>query len=168
MDPRKGGDLLCDALKQLDQPCTLLLFGEGILPLEESSHISVRRLGSLADDISLAMVYSAADVFVCPSREDNLPNTVAEALACGTPCAAFATNGLPDMIEHQKNGWLARPFDPADLAEGIRWLTGHPQRDQLRQAAREKAVSEYNMTVMGNRYMTLYEDVLKAVKDRDR
>jgi len=166
-DPRKGGDLLCDALKQLGQPCTLLLFGEGMLPLEGSSHISVRRLGSLADDMSLAMVYSAADVFVCPSREDNLPNTVAEALACGTPCAAFAINGVPDMIEHQRNGWLSRPFDSADLAEGIRWLTGHPQQDQLRRAAREKAVSEYSLTVMGDRYMALYEDVLKGVKDRN-
>lgn len=166
-DPRKGGDLLRDTLKQLNQPCTLLLFGEGVLPLEGCSHISVRQLGSLADDVSLAMVYSAADVFVCPSREDNLPNTVAEALACGTPCAAFAINGLPDMIEHQKNGWLSRPFDTADLAEGIRWLTRHPQQDQLRKAAREKAVSEYSMALMNNRYMALYEEVLKAAKDRD-
>ncbi len=161
-DPRKGGDLLCDALKKLEQPCTLLLFGQGMLSLENLSYISVRRLGSLADDISLAMAYSAADVFVCPSREDNLPNTVAEALACGTPCAAFAIHGLPDMIEHQRNGWLARPFDSADLAEGIRWLTRHPQPGQLRRAAREKAVSEYNLTKMSHRYMVLYEDVLKA------
>lgn len=161
-DPRKGADLLCDALKQLEQPYTLLLFGRGMLPLENFSHISVRRLGNLIDDISLAMVYSAADVFVCPSREDNLPNTVAEALACGTPCAAFAVNGLPDMIEHKKNGWLAQPFDTADLADGIRWLTRNPRQDQLRQAAREKAVSEYNLTKMSHRYMALYEDVLKA------
>jgi glycosyltransferase involved in cell wall biosynthesis len=160
-DPRKGGDLLCDALKQLGQPCTVLLFGEGRLPLEESSHIGVRRLGSLVDDMSLAMAYSAADVFVCPSREDNLPNTIAEALACGTPCAAFAINGVPDMIEHQKNGWLARPFDTADLAEGIRWLTKHTQHNELRRAAREKAVAEYSLSVMSQRYMALYEDILK-------
>ncbi len=161
-DPRKGGDLLCDALKKLDQPCTLLLFGEGRFPLEDFPHISVRRLGSLADDMSLAMVYSAAEVFVCPSREDNLPNTVAEALACGTPCAAFAINGIPDMIEHKRNGWLAQPFDPIDLAKGIQWLIGHPQQDQLRRAAREKAVSEYSMAVTANRYVALYEDLLKA------
>jgi glycosyltransferase involved in cell wall biosynthesis len=160
-DPRKGGDLLCDALKLLDRPCTLLVFGEGKLPLENASHITVCRLGWLADDISLALVYSAADVFVCPSREDNLPNTVAEALACGTPCAAFAINGLPDMIEHRKNGWLARPFDSAGLADGIRWLARHPQQDQLRRAARDKAVSEYSMALMEERYVTLYADLLK-------
>lgn len=160
-DPRKGGDLLCEALKRLDSPCTLFVFGQGKLPLENASHVTVRQFGSLADDISLAMVYSAADVFLCPSREDNLPNTVAEALACGTPCIAFDVNGLPDMIEHQKNGWLARPFDSADLAEGIRWLVRHPQPEQLRRSAREKAVSEYSMALMEERYVALYTDLLK-------
>lgn len=167
LDPRKGWDLLWDALQHIERPCTLLVFGEGKLSVEKVPHIIVRQLGRLTDDMSLALVYSAADVFVCPSREDNLPNTVAEALACGTPCAAFDINGLPDMIEHQKNGWLARPFDSADLAEGILWLTRHPQQDQLRRAAREKAVSEYSMAVMGNRYMALYSDLLKSVKNQN-
>jgi glycosyltransferase involved in cell wall biosynthesis len=166
-DPRKGLDLLCDALQRLERPCTLLVFGEGKVFVENAPHITVRQLGSFADDTSLALIYSAADVFVCPSREDNLPNTVAEALACGTPCAAFDINGLPDMIEHQKNGWLARPFDSSDLAGGILWLTRHPQQDQLRRAAREKAVSEYSMAVMGNRYKALYSDLLNSVKNRD-
>jgi len=126
MDPRKGGDLLREALRCFERSCTLLVFGKGQFIIEQSSHITVHQLGSFTDDLTLASVYSVADVFVCPSREDNLPNTVAEALACGTPCAAFAVNGLPDMIQHRKNGWLAKPFDSADLAEGIRWLTDHP------------------------------------------
>jgi len=161
-DPRKGWDLLHDALRRLERPCTLLAFGEGHVATDGAPHVTVRRLGHITDDAVLALVYSTADVFVCPSREDNLPNTVAEALACGTPGAAFAVNGLPDMIEHRKNGWLAKPFDSADLAEGIRWLVEHPQPDQLRDAAREKAVSEYSLSVMGDRYMALYEDVRKS------
>jgi glycosyltransferase involved in cell wall biosynthesis len=163
-DPRKGWDLLCAALRGLEGPYTLLVFGQGNAYVENAPHITVCQLGSFADDQSLALIYSAADVYVCPSREDNLPNTVAEALACGTPCAAFAINGLSDMIEHQKNGWLAKPFDSAELAEGIRWLAEHPQPDHLRQAARGKAVSDYSMTVMGDRYMALYEDVRKTAK----
>ena len=115
--------------------------------------------------MSLALLYSAADVFVCPSREDNLPNTVAEALACGTPCAAFNVNGLPDMIEHRKNGWLARPFDPGDLAEGIRWLTGHSHQEELRREARKKAVEKYNLTAMEARYVALYADVLRGRRE---
>jgi len=162
-DPRKGWDLLCDVLQRLERQYTLLVFGKGKLCLENASHITLLQVGSLADDMSLALMYSAADVFLCPSREDNLPNTVAEALACGTPCVAFDVNGLPDMIEHQKNGWLARPFNSDDLAEGILWLTGHPHQNQLRRAAREKAVSEYSINAMANRYMALYSDLLERV-----
>ncbi|MCM3901724.1 MAG: glycosyltransferase [Pyrinomonadaceae bacterium] len=165
-DPRKGWDLLCDAMQRLERPYTLLVFGDGKLCLENAPHITVRHLGSLTDDVSLALMYSAADVFMCPSREDNLPNTVAEALACGTPCVAFDINGLPEMIEHQKNGWLARPFDSADLAEGILWVTRHSQQDKLRKAAREKAISEYSMAVMGDRYIALYSDLLKSATNQ--
>jgi glycosyltransferase involved in cell wall biosynthesis len=160
-DPRKGGDLLCDTLSRFGIPCILLTFGEGQLPLENLSHVTVRPLGSLADNMSLSMAYSAADAFLCSSREDNLPNTVAEALACGTPCIAFSIGGLPEMIEHRKNGWLAQPYDTADFAEGIRWLVTHAQPDQLRRAAREKAVSEYSTSVMEERYSALYNDLLK-------
>lgn len=166
-DPRKGWDLLCAALRGLEGPYTLLVFGQGNACIENAPHVTVCQLGSFDDDQSLALIYSAADVYVCPSREDNLPNTVAEALACGTPCAAFAINGLPDMIEHQKNGWLAKPFDSADLAEGIDWLIQYSDQDQLRRAARGKAVSDYSLTVMSNRYMALYEDVRSAAKGRD-
>jgi glycosyltransferase involved in cell wall biosynthesis len=160
-DRRKGGDLLCAALGQIDFPCTLLTFGEGKLPVELGQHISIRALGTLSDEISLALMYSAADAFLCPSREDNLPNTVAEALACGTPCVAFEVNGLPDMIEHRFNGWLAKPFDAADYAEGIKWVLRHPQPEQLRQAARTKALAEYSLPVMTERYARLYKELLE-------
>lgn len=161
-DPRKGGDLLAAALAELDLPCTLLTFGEGQLPLANAPKVQLRSLGSLIDDASLALAYSAADVFACPSREDNLPNTVAEALACGTPCAAFAVNGLPDMVTHRVDGWLAQAFDPADLAAGIRWLVTHPRPDELRRAAREKALAEYSLEVMSARYTGLYADLLRT------
>jgi len=161
-DPRKGGDLLRNAIGLIDFPCTLLTFGEGTLPTMSSRFVNVRALGRLTDDIALALMYSAADVFVCPSREDNLPNTVAEALACGTPCAAFDVNGLPDMIEHRKTGWLATAFDAADLAAGITWLATHPDPQQLRHAARAKAEAEYSLPVMAKRYATLYAELLST------
>ncbi len=163
-DPRKGWDLLHDALRYSKWPCTLIMFGEGKISVDQAPHVTVHQLGNFSDDSALAAVYSAADVFVCPSREDNLPNTVAEALACGTPCAAFAIHGLPDMIDHRTNGWLAKPFDSTDLAEGMRWLAEHPQPDQLRHAARGKALSDYSMTVMGDRYMALYQNVYQTAR----
>jgi glycosyltransferase involved in cell wall biosynthesis len=160
-DPRKGGDLLCKALSLLESPCTLLTFGEGQLPLENAPLVTLRSLGSLSDNASLALAYSAADVFLCPSREDNLPNTVAEALACGTVCVAFDVNGLPEMIDHRKTGWLAKPFDSSDLAAGIEWAVSHPQPGGLRLAAREKALAAYSMKVMTGRYATLYSELLE-------
>ncbi|MGJ3522815.1 glycosyltransferase [Nitratidesulfovibrio sp. D1] len=161
-DRRKGGDILAAALERLEFPCTLLTFGAGAAALDVNPNVTVYGLGSLADDISLAVVYSAADMFICPSREDNLPNTVAEAMACGTPCVAFDVNGLPEMVEHMVNGWLARPCDPVDLAAGIRWLVGHPCPDELRQNARQHALAEYSLDIMGSRYETLYEDLLNG------
>ena len=161
-DRRKGGDLLVEALEQIDFRCTLLVFGIGDLSVATAGPVTVKTVGSLNDDISLAMTYSAADVFVCPSREDNLPNTVAEALACATPCVAFDVNGLPEMIEHRKNGWLARPFDSADLAAGIRWIATHPNREQLARAARDKALAEYGLQRMSERYARLYAELLSS------
>ncbi len=161
-DRRKGGDLLYETMGRLDFRCTLLVFGEGDIHVPTTQHVTVRALGTLSDDISLAMMYSAADVFVCPSREDNLPNTVAEALACGTPCAAFDVNGLPEMIEHRKTGWLAKAFDPTDLGAGIKWLVTHQQPEQLQRAARDKALAEYSMAAMTERYTRLYAELLKS------
>ena len=159
-DRRKGGDLLAAALEQIEFPCTLLTFGEGQLSIDSNPKLTVRTLGSLSDDVALALMYSAADVFLCPSREDNLPNTVAEAMACGTPCVAFDVNGLPDMITHQVNGWLAKAFDPADFATGICWLVSHDNPDELRRTAREKALAEYSLDVMSSRYVALYSELL--------
>jgi glycosyltransferase involved in cell wall biosynthesis len=161
-DRRKGGDLLVEALEQIDFRCTLLVFGIGDLSVGTGGPVTVKTVGSLNDDISLAMTYSAADVFVCPSREDNLPNTVAEALACATPCVAFDVNGLREMIEHRKNGWLARPFDSADLGAGIRWVATHPNREQLARAARDKALAEYGLERMSERYARLYAELLTS------
>ena len=81
-------------------------------------------------------------------------------MACGTPCVAFEVNGLPDMITHKVNGWLARAFDPADLAAGIRWLTNHSSPEALRRAARQKALAEYDLDVMSKRYTALYAELL--------
>ncbi len=158
---RKGGDLLAAALAQIEFPCTLLTFGEGQLSLSDNPNLTVRALGSLHDDVSLAVMYSAADVFLCPSREDNLPNTVIESMACGTPCAAFDVTGLPDMITHRVDGWLARAFDPTDLAAGIRWLISHPNSAAMRHAVREKALAEYSLDVMSARYSALYAELLE-------
>jgi glycosyltransferase involved in cell wall biosynthesis len=117
-------------------------------------------LGRLNDEISLAVAYAAADVFIAPSIQDNLPNTVMEALACGTPCVAFNIGGMPDMIEHQRNGYLAQPFESEDLAKGIVWVLENQERYQkLCDRARQKAEQEFTLDIQSHRYESLYRQL---------
>ncbi|HEY0147012.1 MAG TPA: glycosyltransferase [Methylovirgula sp.] len=159
-DPRKGGDLLRAALDRIDFPCHLVTFGSGALSLASTKYVTVQAVAPVDDDAELALLYSAADVFVCPSREDNLPNMVAEALACATPCVAFEINGIPEMICHERNGFLAQPFAVDELVAGIRWVAQHPAPQALRDAARRKAVESFDRDKMAERYAALYSELL--------
>jgi glycosyltransferase involved in cell wall biosynthesis len=161
-DARKGFHYLHAAAAQLadDPALELVMFGNRRTP-DESWPLPVHAIGVLDDDRLLALLYSACDVFVAPSQEDNLPNTVLEALACGTPCVAFNIGGLPDMITHQHNGYLATPFDEADLAAGIRFvLEDADHHHALAAAARERAVEQFALDKIATRYRNLYETVL--------
>ena len=101
----------------------------------------------------MAMMYAAADVFVIPSLQDNLPNTIAEAMSCGTPCVGFNVGGIPEMIDHQQNGYVAKYKDVTDLAEGIQYVLTH----NLREAALHKAASTYGETHVAQKYINVYE-----------
>jgi glycosyltransferase involved in cell wall biosynthesis len=86
-----------------------------------------------------------------------------EAIACGTPCVAFNIGGLPDMIEHQQNGYLARPYEKNDLANGIAWVLQDEQRWQsLSRRAREKVEQEFTLEIQARRYLKLYQEVLQT------
>jgi glycosyltransferase involved in cell wall biosynthesis len=163
-DRNKGFDLLCRTLSTLaaDRFSDFLavLFGAPALekPLPFPSHF----LGRLHDDLTLALAYSAADVFVCPSRQENLPNTVLESLACGTPVAAFAVGGIPDMLEHGVNGYLAQPQDTADLARGMALLLRDAElRQRMGAVGREKVERGFALPLIVKKHMELYEGVLK-------
>ena len=124
------------------------------------------KVGILNDDISLALFNAAADVFVAPSMEDNLPLTVLEAMACGTPTVAFEVGGIPDLIEHQQTGYLTRPFDTEDLARGITWILADPDRQRaLGRAARIKAEQEFSIPVVSEKYKALLNELISSYKD---
>ncbi|NVM20698.1 MAG: glycosyltransferase [Desulfobacterales bacterium] len=166
IDPRKGFELLRPALHRLATVVdrtqyAVLIFGASEPKQQLDFGFEAYYLGHLYDDISLAILYSAADVFVAPSKQDNLPNTVMEALACGTPCVAFNIGGMPDMIENLINGYLARPFDIEDFAYAISWVLSDSERHQaLSQAARKKVESEFELTKVAKRYVKLYETLV--------
>jgi len=167
-DRRKGFHLLQPALQQLSQTAwqsELELMVVGASEPENPPELGFKAhyLGILNDDLTLALAYSAADVFVAPSIQDNLPNTVLEAIACGTPCVSFDIGGMPDMIEHQQNGYLSQPYKIDDLAEGISWtLIDRARTQKLSARARKKAEQEFALLIQARRYQQLYQSILAA------
>lgn len=166
-DPNKGYDILARALRELSQgqfgPLHLVVFGTSHVT-EQDFPFPVHCLGQLYDSVSLRLAYSSADVFVCPSREENLPNTVMESLACGTPVAAFSVGGIPDMIEHGINGLLATPHDFRELAQCIAdILSNAPRRVQMGEAGRRTVEENYSLSIVASQYRHLYESILTVV-----
>jgi len=172
-DPRKGGDLLFEVLGKLKnltkgtllENIELVVFGQSKLDKDPGFDFPVHYMGHLNDDITLSMLYAAADVMIVPSRQDNLPGTALESLACGTPVVSFDIGGLPDLIEHKQNGWMAKPFDTQDMAEGIFWVLSDMQRYvHLSETARKLAVERYDPHLIASKYSEVYHSVLKSYK----
>jgi glycosyltransferase involved in cell wall biosynthesis len=163
-DRRKGFHLLQPALQALCQRmghAELVVFGAERPASPPDFGLPCHYLGSFQDDLSLALLYSAVDLFVLPSTEENLANTILEALACGTPCVAFGIGGMPDLIEHQQNGYLAKPGDTKDLAQGMCWVLEQQSRSpNLAQRAREKVIQEFTLEIQSRRYLNLFADIL--------
>jgi glycosyltransferase involved in cell wall biosynthesis len=169
-DPNKGFDLLFAALAHLGRDASLqnlhlVVFGQREPQSPPQLGFTVHYTGHLHDDLSLRALYSAADVMVIPSRQENLPNTGLEAHACATPVVAFNTGGLSDIVADHISGALAEPFEPTSLAAAIRWVLEDPHRHQsLRRAARQRAEELWNPA----RVAVLYADCYRQAIDRQR
>ncbi len=163
-NPIKGFAHLATALRSLSAtPAGLglevLLGGASSAPAIDCG-VPVRCMGRLHDDVSIALLNSAADLVAVPSVQDNFPNTALEALACGRPVAAFRIGGNPDMITDRADGILAEPFDPGDLARGIAWILEDENRwRELSAAARRTAETRYALDTQARRYLALYGEL---------
>jgi glycosyltransferase involved in cell wall biosynthesis len=162
-EKRKGVAHLLRAMESLrGRGYRLLLLGDAPA-MAMQLPVAAHWLGRLNDDISLALAYSAADVFVAPSTEENLANTVIEAMACGVPCVAFRIGGMPDIVRPGRNGYLAEPFKSEDLAQGIvSLLEAGEDYGRLSAEARRTVEQEFSATLQARRYATLYEELLRA------
>lgn len=157
--PAKGVKYLLEADQQLTgQNIQYLVLGRnGKLIIDQLTHKGVE-LGFVNDDKQKALIYNAADVFVTPSFEENLPNMIMEAMACETPCVGFNVGGIPEMIDHQVNGYVAHYKDAKDLAEGIKWVLA--SEDDLGAQARQKVLNAYSEENVANQYIELYKSLL--------
>jgi glycosyltransferase involved in cell wall biosynthesis len=169
VDRRKGFRFLLEALGGLDGPADLLLLSLGEGPSREDFRFPQLHLGHIADERALATVYSAADLFVIPSIQDNLPNTILESLACGTPVVGFNIGGIPDMVRPRETGMLAPAGDVEGLRAAIRQLLQDGTlRLAMAETCRRIALDEYALHVQAERYRRLYESLLQNNRERAR
>jgi len=164
--PRKGGKYFIDALKQLSRtftPHIVLCVGKGEIPEQERAEgIEFKSLGYVVSEKQMADIYAASDVYVMPSLQDNLPNVVLEAMACGTPVVCFDTGGLPEMVVHGENGWLARLRDSVDLATGVEHVRNSLlQSNLMRESAVKRVESAYSLEKMASSYLNLYNSLVQ-------
>ena len=162
IDLRKGYDLLEKALLKMKVKSdkVLTVFGSHKKQNTKTNDLEFFYLGHISDRKLIRVVYSAADVIVIPSRQENLSNIVVEALACGTPVVAFDIGGMPDMITHKKNGYLAKPFDTDDLLSGIEWILYKSDYKKIAKKAHQTIKEKFENSIVANRYIEVYKEIL--------
>ncbi|HEY4744326.1 MAG TPA: glycosyltransferase family 4 protein [Desulfuromonadaceae bacterium] len=167
-DRNKGYHVLMEALRMVAagpqrETFDLVIFGSPKPAQRPDAGFRIHYLGWQDDDIALAQLYAAADVFVFPSFQESLGYAAMEAMSCGTPCVAFDQGGVPDLIDHEQNGYLARPFEAADLARGIAWVLEDTGRGEaLSRNARRKVETDFAIEIVAQRHADLYTDILGA------
>ena len=157
-NPRKGFDLLLDALKKIEHECILLIVGStNVLSLPEK--VSSIGFESIRDELTMSLFYSAADLFLLPSREDNLPNTMVESLCCGTPVISYSNGGMRDIIKDKKSGLLVPEHTSWAFAEAI-----NVALDSLSNYDNCKIASDYSKifapTKQACEYISLYKSLM--------
>lgn len=117
-------------------------------------------LGYVSGERQIVDIYNSADVYVLPSLDDNLPNTVMEAMACGVPSVAFRVGGIPEMIDHQKNGYLAKYRDAGDLAAGIHWALDEADAGEVSRQCLQKVGASYSQRLVAMKYIEVYNQAM--------
>jgi glycosyltransferase involved in cell wall biosynthesis len=167
-DRRKGFSILNEAISILKEYSAskdlhVVIFGASGPSENMDLAIPTAYLGHLEDELTMSLLYSAADLFVAPSIQDNLPNTVMEAAACGTPSVAFNIGGLKDLIDHMKTGFLVEELSAIGLAKSLgQTLSEKGRLIDFGFAAREKAVKEYSCQLSAKRYNELYNEIAET------
>ncbi len=170
LDRRKGlnyfseaMDILINKYPEMKEKIELVVFGKKSEKNEKLNFpFKVNDLSVLSTEKKLAELFNAVDLFVLPSLEDNLPNTIMESLACGTPSVGFKIGGIPEMIDHKQNGYIAKYKSSEDLAEGIYWTLRITDKSVLSQNARKKVIDNYSPEIVVGKYKKLYHEVLSA------
>ena len=156
----KGMSYLIEACRQLSDQCEVVILGGHAEEVVEQLPMKAYPLGYVNEEQRIVDVYNAADVFVLPSLSENLPNTIMEAMACGVPCVAFKVGGIPEEIDHLKNGYVAAYRDAEDLAKGIEWVLKEADYESLSQQAVHKVMQCYSQQSVALKYLDVYQQTM--------
>lgn len=158
-NPYKGMNYLLEALKLTSQTnlALVMLGSQDSSAFGNLEGVELIPLGYVRDAQKIRKVYNAVDAFILPSLSENLPNTIMESMSCGTPCIGFNVGGIPEMIDHKENGYVANYRDAQDLAQGIDYVLASADPKALSVNARSKVEREYSEESVVKRYMEVYE-----------
>ena len=166
-DKRKGFDFLVEACEHISMhhptlpgQLEVVVLGGDAPSVKELLPLPVHIVNYLSNEDDIAQLYNAVDLFVTPSLQDNLPNTIVEAMSCGTPCVGFDVGGIPEMINHKQDGYVADYCDSLDFAQGIAWCLNPDRQPALSAAARAAALATYSQSVAATRYLSIYQSAL--------
>lgn len=137
----------------------ILLFGKTSDSEEASFPLKTRNIAFVNSPEVLVDLYNAAWLFAIPSLQDNLPNTIIEAMLCGTPVVGFNTGGIPEMIDHKVNGYLAEYKSAGDLAKGVEWVLSSESYEKLSDDTRKSALHRFSMEQSVQQHMELYRKI---------
>lgn len=170
-DKRKGIDymkaavqILVDTHPQWKEQLELAIFGKSEVEMQALFPVKVHQIPYITCEQEMIQLYNTADLYVTSSLEENLPNTIMEAMSCGVPCAGFKIGGIPEMIDHLENGYVATYKSANDLAEGIHQLLQHADFAQIKQNARDKVIRSYSFASVAKSYKELYTQLLETAK----
>jgi len=160
-DPRKGFAYFQEAMHHPGlADAEVVILGKGKPENFRDMPVKTHFLGKISDPNRMVLAYNAADALIVPSLEDNLPNTIMEAMACGTPVVGFETGGIPEMIGHLESGFIATSRSASSLSEGIQWVLAHNGAGAVSASARRKVLQDYSEEVVARQYSQLYDSLL--------
>ena len=166
-DKRKGIDYFIESCKILAEKHPELVNNLGVAVYGKESEqlkslvpFQVYALDYISNEKELVNVYNAVDLFVTPSLEENLPNTIMEAMACGIPCVGFNVGGIPEMIDHLHNGYVADYKSAEDFANGIHWTLSESEYQSLSEESRRKVTSSYSESTIAKKYIEVYNKII--------
>ena len=157
---REALSILHDSFPKISEMIELVVFGNDKNINESTFSFKTHSMKFISSPEMLVKIYNAADAFILPSLQDNLPNTVVESMSCGTPVVGFSTGGVPEMIKHNETGFLSEAKNSLSLADGIYNILFFSNND-TREKVRQSSIAQFAESRVANMYINVYENALR-------